>query len=225
VCISVWIIEHILLWNTFFFLGQVGWGPGQPGLGWNVEVGGPACGGGVGDSSSLRPLPTWAIPILHLENVWLNCICLQGPVVQNCFYWWENWIQSVFFFPVASVAWWASRSCNRGTFQFFAPSGLSHLWSPCCKFGLWGTTRQAVPAEAMPDPQLLGGQNWDFVVVMVFSATFSGLCPIYWLNSDLLVLEMLRRVTKSCFEISLWTCFCLLSCNTAIRERVTSYYC
>ena len=29
--------------------GQVGWGPGQPGLVLNVEVGGPACGGGVGD--------------------------------------------------------------------------------------------------------------------------------------------------------------------------------
>jgi len=28
--------------------GQVGWGPGQPGLGLNVEVGSPACGGGVG---------------------------------------------------------------------------------------------------------------------------------------------------------------------------------
>ena len=26
--------------------GQVGWGPGQPGLVLNVEVGGPACGGG-----------------------------------------------------------------------------------------------------------------------------------------------------------------------------------
>ena len=30
--------------------GQVGWGPGQPGLVLNVEVGGPACGGRVGDS-------------------------------------------------------------------------------------------------------------------------------------------------------------------------------
>jgi len=26
--------------------GQVGWGPGQPCLTLNVEVGGPACGGG-----------------------------------------------------------------------------------------------------------------------------------------------------------------------------------
>ena len=30
--------------------GQVGWDPGQPGLVLNVEVGGPACGSGVGDS-------------------------------------------------------------------------------------------------------------------------------------------------------------------------------
>ena len=30
--------------------GQVGWGSGQPGLVLNVEVGGPACGGRVGDS-------------------------------------------------------------------------------------------------------------------------------------------------------------------------------
>ena len=28
--------------------GQVGWGPGQPGLALNVEVGGVACGRGVG---------------------------------------------------------------------------------------------------------------------------------------------------------------------------------
>ena len=27
--------------------GQVGWGPGQPGLVLNVEFGGPACGGGL----------------------------------------------------------------------------------------------------------------------------------------------------------------------------------
>ena len=27
--------------------GQVGWGPGQPGLVWNGEVGGPVCGGGL----------------------------------------------------------------------------------------------------------------------------------------------------------------------------------
>ena len=26
---------------------QVGWGPGQPGLVLNVEVGGPTCGGGL----------------------------------------------------------------------------------------------------------------------------------------------------------------------------------
>jgi len=30
--------------------GQVGWGPGQPGLVLHVEVGGPACGGRVGAS-------------------------------------------------------------------------------------------------------------------------------------------------------------------------------
>ena len=28
--------------------GQVGWGSGQPGVVLNVEVGGPACGTGVG---------------------------------------------------------------------------------------------------------------------------------------------------------------------------------
>ena len=31
-------------------LGQIEWGPGQPGLVLNVEVGSPACGRGVGDS-------------------------------------------------------------------------------------------------------------------------------------------------------------------------------
>ena len=29
--------------------GQLGWGPGQPSLVLNVEVGGPACGRGLGD--------------------------------------------------------------------------------------------------------------------------------------------------------------------------------
>ena len=32
--------------------GQVGWGPEQPGLVLNVEVGGPACGGGEGVGAS-----------------------------------------------------------------------------------------------------------------------------------------------------------------------------
>ena len=40
--------------------GQVGWGPGQPGLVFHVEVGGPACGVGVGASRSLRSLPAQA---------------------------------------------------------------------------------------------------------------------------------------------------------------------
>ena len=41
--------------------GQAGWGPGQPGLVLNVEVDSLACGRRVGDSGSLRSLPTWAI--------------------------------------------------------------------------------------------------------------------------------------------------------------------
>ena len=41
--------------------GQVGLGPGQPGLILNGEVGGLACGRGVGESRSLRSLPMWAI--------------------------------------------------------------------------------------------------------------------------------------------------------------------
>jgi len=43
------------MYNEFHFImvpegaqGHVGWGPGQPGLVLNVEVGGPACGRGVG---------------------------------------------------------------------------------------------------------------------------------------------------------------------------------
>ena len=38
--------------------GQVGWGPGQPGLVLDREAGGPACSRGVGASWSLRSLPT-----------------------------------------------------------------------------------------------------------------------------------------------------------------------
>jgi len=45
--------------------GQVGWGPGQPGLVLDMEVGGPACVGGVGASQSLRSLLTQAIIWLY----------------------------------------------------------------------------------------------------------------------------------------------------------------
>jgi len=41
--------------------GQLGWGPGQPGLVLNVKGGSPACSKGVGASWSLRSLPTQAI--------------------------------------------------------------------------------------------------------------------------------------------------------------------
>jgi len=41
--------------------GQGGWGPGQPGLVLEVEVGGPACSVGVEASQSLESLPTQAI--------------------------------------------------------------------------------------------------------------------------------------------------------------------
>jgi len=45
--------------------GQVGWGPGQPGLVLNMKVSSPACCSGVGASWSLRPLPTQAILWFH----------------------------------------------------------------------------------------------------------------------------------------------------------------
>ena len=45
--------------------GQVGWGPGQPGLVLDTEVGGPACSRGVGAWWSLRLLPTQAILWLY----------------------------------------------------------------------------------------------------------------------------------------------------------------
>ena len=38
--------------------GQVGWGPGQPGVVLNVEVGGPACGGGVGWRFMILEVPS-----------------------------------------------------------------------------------------------------------------------------------------------------------------------
>ena len=41
--------------------GQVGWGPGQPGLVLDMKVGSPTCGRGVGAQCFLRSLPTQAI--------------------------------------------------------------------------------------------------------------------------------------------------------------------
>ena len=48
--------------------GQAGWGHGQHGLVLNREVSGPACGAGVGDSWSLRSLPTPS----HSVILWLD---------------------------------------------------------------------------------------------------------------------------------------------------------
>ena len=45
--------------------GQVGWGPGKPGLVLDMQVGGPACSGGDGAWWSLGPLSTQAI-------LWVN---------------------------------------------------------------------------------------------------------------------------------------------------------
>jgi len=39
--------------------GQVGWGPGQPGLVLNVEVGVPACGGGLEIHDTWCPFQPW----------------------------------------------------------------------------------------------------------------------------------------------------------------------
>ena len=44
---------------------HVGWGPGQPALVLNGDTGGRVCGRGLGDSLSLRSLPTRAILWFH----------------------------------------------------------------------------------------------------------------------------------------------------------------
>jgi len=56
--------------------GQVGWGPGQPGLVLNGEVGGSARGRGVGDSWSLRSLPTQAILSFCDSVMYFHLLCL-----------------------------------------------------------------------------------------------------------------------------------------------------
>jgi len=69
--------------------GQVGWGPGQPGLVLNAEVGSPACSRGVGASWPLRSLPTQAILCFHdpqtlcslcyLESKCISAVLLVQP--------------------------------------------------------------------------------------------------------------------------------------------------
>ena len=49
--------------------GQVGWNPGQPGLALNMEIGSPACGGGVGTWWSLRSIPMQAI-LWFYDSAW-----------------------------------------------------------------------------------------------------------------------------------------------------------
>ena len=68
--------------------GQVGWGPGQPGLVWNGEVGGlggPACSREIGASWSLKSLTTQAI-------LWLYDSITTSP--ERCWGWWL-WNKSI----------------------------------------------------------------------------------------------------------------------------------
>ena len=55
--------------------GQVGWSPGQPGLVLNGEVGGPACGRGVGDSWILEVPSNPGHPVILI--LWLQRIYTQ----------------------------------------------------------------------------------------------------------------------------------------------------
>ena len=50
VCACVYTYIRVYVHTYGGVQGQVGWGPGQAGLGFIVEVGGPACGGGIGSS-------------------------------------------------------------------------------------------------------------------------------------------------------------------------------
>ena len=63
--------------------GQAGWGPGQPVLVLDMEVGGPACGGEVGASWSLRSLPTQVIPWFCDSTI---CFCLLHGQRQQAAY-------------------------------------------------------------------------------------------------------------------------------------------
>jgi len=70
--------------------GQVGWGPGQPGLVLKVEIGGPAYSRGVGASWSLRSFPTQAI-LRFYDASWDHALChsLTGktkPAVEDQLY-------------------------------------------------------------------------------------------------------------------------------------------
>ena len=50
VCACVYTYIRVYVHTYGGVQGQVGWGPGQAGLGFIVEVSGPACGGGIGSS-------------------------------------------------------------------------------------------------------------------------------------------------------------------------------
>jgi len=67
--------------------GQVGWGPGQPGLVLNRELGGPACTRRVGASWSLRSLPLDRSIILW-PNVFSSlCPSIPGSFSFLCWLW------------------------------------------------------------------------------------------------------------------------------------------
>ena len=68
--------------------GQVGWGPGQPGVVLNVEVGGPACGGGLElmilqvPSNSSHSVILWSAPVSPCT--WVNRS--KGQFINQCFW-------------------------------------------------------------------------------------------------------------------------------------------
>ena len=60
---------------------QVGWGPGQPGLALDMEVGSPACGREIGAWWSLRSLPTQ--DILQFYDHLITGFCTAVPCLNE----------------------------------------------------------------------------------------------------------------------------------------------
>jgi len=130
--------------------GQFGWGPGQAGLVLNVEVDGPACGGGaVGDSWSLRSLPTqailWFCDVLFLQKrfVWDELIVKLVVQISSNFVMFEiqNHIRSIQF-ELDKINTGKVHGLYRNEWKFFMCSkaerislqtALGIIESPCIK--------------------------------------------------------------------------------------------
>jgi len=123
--------------------GQVGWGPGQPDLVSDVEVGGPACSRRVGAWWSLRSFPTQAILwYYNLGKSALNFLFCTEILYRGLEFPQECIIHKLFAshltrHPKCHLCEWGERNSYHRSNHFSAFYCLVHLQTPTPDISNW----------------------------------------------------------------------------------------